>query len=109
MISVDNYSGDKSSEITVSNAGTTLATIPAIANGESKEINKKPVNLKPGGLTISYVDKNGKKHASNVDLPDIDSTLNSTLYISFESIKKDGTMNIAITYSHGNLSVSSQE
>ncbi|MBC2037747.1 hypothetical protein HCB26_03230 [Listeria booriae] len=109
IISVDNYSGNKSSEITVSNAGTTIATIPALSNEESKEIRKKPVDLKPGGLMVSYVDKNGKKHESNMDLPDVDSTLNSTLYISFESIKKDGTMNMAITYSHGNVSVSSQE
>ncbi|MBC2146740.1 hypothetical protein [Listeria booriae] len=109
IISVDNYSGNKSSEITVSNAGTTIATIPALSNEESKEIRKKPVDLKPGGLTVSYVDKNGKKHESNMDLPDVDSTLNSTLYISFESIKKDGMMNMAITYSHGNVSVSSQE
>ncbi|MBC2325573.1 hypothetical protein [Listeria booriae] len=109
IISVDNYSGNKSSEITVSNAGTTIATIPALSNEESKEIRKNPVDLKPGGLTISYVDKNGKKHENNMDLPDVDSTLNSTLYISFESIKKDGTMNMAITYSHGNVSVSSQE
>ncbi|MBC2171910.1 hypothetical protein [Listeria booriae] len=109
IISVDNYSGNRSSEITVSNAGTTIATIPALSNEESKEIRKKPVDLKPGGLMVSYVDKNGKKHESNMDLPDVDSTLNSTLYISFESIKKDGTMNMAITYSHGNVSVSSQE
>ncbi|MBC1564250.1 hypothetical protein [Listeria booriae] len=109
IISIDNYSGDRSSEITVSNAGTTIATIPALSNEESKEIRKKPVDLKPGGLMVSYVDKNGKKHESNMDLPDVDSTLNSTLYISFESIKKDGTMNMAITYSHGNVSVSSQE
>ncbi|MBC1795084.1 hypothetical protein HCA55_00035 [Listeria booriae] len=109
IISIDNYSGNRSSEITVSNAGTAIATIPALSNEESKEIRKKPVDLKPGGLMVSYVDKNGKKHESNMDLPDVDSTLNSTLYISFESIKKDGTMNMAITYSHGNVSVSSQE
>lgn len=103
IVSGDNYSGRESSEITVSNGGKVVATIPALKNETTKEINVKPFDLKSGEFIISYVDKNGKKQDDiRFEATSGKSTMNSTLLISIVEVKDDGTMNIDYTYSSSN-------
>lgn len=103
VVSGDNYSGSASSEITVSNGGKVVATIPALKNETTKEINVEPFDVKSGGFVISYIDKSGKKHeAIQFDVTSGKSTMNSTLYISVTEVKEDGTMNIDYSYSSVN-------
>lgn len=103
IINVDNYSGATSSEITLMNGGKVVATIPALKNETSKEIKVAPFDVKPGGFTMSYVDKNGKKRDElQFDVTAATSTMNSTLFISVNEVKEDGTMNIDYSYSASN-------
>ncbi|EUJ49330.1 hypothetical protein [Paenilisteria rocourtiae] len=103
IINVDNYSGAASSEITLTNGGKVVATIPALKNETSKEIKVAPFDVKPGGFTMSYVDKNGKKHDElQFDVTATTSTMNSTLYVGITDVDDDGTMNIDYTYSSSN-------
>ncbi|MBC1435898.1 hypothetical protein HB848_11170 [Listeria rocourtiae] len=103
IINVDNYSGAASSEITLMNGGKIVATIPALKNETSKEIKVAPFDVKPGGFTMSYVDKNGKKHDElQFEVTATTSTMNSTLYVGITDVDDDGTMNIDYTYSSSN-------
>ncbi|MBC1226234.1 hypothetical protein [Listeria booriae] len=103
IISVDNYSGRESSEITVSNDGKVIATIPALKNETTKEVQIPPFDLKSPEFIISYIDKNGKKHDDNrFEVTSTKSTMNNSLYMSVTEVKDDGTMNIDYSYSSTN-------
>ncbi|MBC1501357.1 hypothetical protein HB943_12160 [Listeria weihenstephanensis] len=110
-VTADNYSGDASSEITITNGGNTIATIPALKNEETKEIKKSPVDLTSGGLTFSYTDMLGKKHEENLQIDGESSTMNSTVYISILKVKKDGILELDISYTSGTMesSLNTQE
>ncbi|MBA3925080.1 hypothetical protein [Listeria rustica] len=103
IVSGENYSGQASSEITVSNGGKVITKIPALKNETTKEITMEPIDLKPGGIVVSYVDKNGKTHNDmQIDITPGETTMNHKLYLNVTEVKDDGTMIIDYSYSSPN-------
>ncbi|MBC1935338.1 hypothetical protein HCA69_03105 [Listeria grandensis] len=95
IITGENYSGNTSSAITISNGDKVIATIPALKNETVKEIKIEPFDVESGGFVISYVDKSGKKHDDiRIDAEQGTSTMNSQIYLTINEVKDDGTMSI---------------
>ncbi|EUJ24623.1 hypothetical protein PGRAN_01940 [Listeria grandensis FSL F6-0971] len=95
IITGENYSGNTSSAITISNGDKVIATIPALKNETVKEIKIEPFDVGAGGFVISYVDKSGKKHDDiHIDAEQGTSTMNSQIYLTINEVKDDGTMSI---------------
>ncbi|MBC1473312.1 hypothetical protein HB852_01595 [Listeria grandensis] len=95
IITGENYSGNTSSAITISNGDKVIATIPALKNETVKEIKIEPFDVESGGFVISYIDKSGKKHDDiRIDAEQGTSTMNSQIYLTINEVKDDGTMSI---------------
>ncbi|MBC6314812.1 hypothetical protein [Listeria grandensis] len=95
IITGENYSGNTSSAITISNGDKVITTIPALKNETVKEIKIEPFDVESGGFVISYIDKSGKKHDDiRIDAEQGTSTMNSQIYLTINEVKDDGTMSI---------------